>query len=209
MVAVPEPDVIIHGVEAVALVMTRLLITTVIPIVPFLVESGFTVKLPVLFNVPVMEYTNDVGEKPAMVSTELPLLMTDKLGPLKLPLKVSVLVTLSATLLLLQLSLLLILYLQLKAVLEPGVFTCDTESARVIPHPVLVVITPCELVAASDEKMLKPFVLEVNEAAIMVAASSTVTIEAVDVVTSNFLHAAIPNKIRGIRKSRGFLILIG
>lgn len=111
IVAVPEPEVIIQCVVAVALVMTRLLITTLIPIVPFLVESGFTVKLPVLFNWPVMEYTRDVGEKPAIVSTELPPLTDDKLGPLKLPLKVRVLVTLSATLFELQLSLLLILYL--------------------------------------------------------------------------------------------------
>jgi len=58
-----------------------------------------------------MEYTRDVGEKPAIVSTELPLFPADKLGPLKLPAKVRLLVTLSDTLFELQLSLLLILYL--------------------------------------------------------------------------------------------------
>ncbi len=83
------------------------------------------------------------------------------------------------------------------------------ESKWVIPHPVLLAITTCEVVVASDEKMLKPFVLEVNEAAIIVAASSTVTVGADVAVTSNFLHAEIPNKTRGIRKNRGFFILIG
>src|SRR5476649_2848381 len=78
MVAVAAPLVIISGVVAVALVMTRLATTISMAMVPFLVVSFFILKVPMLLNSPCTAYTNEVGENPAIVRLLLPLLLANK-----------------------------------------------------------------------------------------------------------------------------------